>query len=685
MTATHDLRLVLLSIAISVVASYTALDLAGRVTAAQGRIRQVWLVGGAIAMGTGIWAMHFIAMLAYNLPIAINFDYLIVFLSMVVAIIASGIALFIASRQQFNKFQFLIGGGIMGSAIAAMHYVGMAAMEINAKIEYDLIRVALSVAIAIGASLVALWLAFQLRSEATGAKFWLKKIGSSLIMGIAIAGMHYTAMTAVCIGHSKQLPVIVSTSHSKQTELAIAVGLATLAILALTLQATFIDRRLNIETQLIYLANHDSLTGLCNRRHFQELLEYHLSEAKRQDLCGALLFIDLDNFKDVNDTLGHQAGDELLRQMTVLLQRQLRQTDVLARLGGDEFAVLLPQITENDVQELTQRLLESFEASNFVLNGASVRMTASIGVTLFPIQEMTVDELLARADRAMYQSKESGRNSFRLSNDDDRWRNEAESRNIWKNRLIKAISEEAFVLYYQPILDLRSNEISRYEVLLRLVGEEGEIIAPSSFLAIAESSGFISKIDRWVVRQAIQLLAQLTRTGQEVFLEVNLSGKSLSDHELLPIIQNELALTGVNPASLVLEITETAAIEDSLQTQKFIYTLQQVGCQFALDDFGVGYSSFAQLKHLPVNYLKIDGSFIKKLSQDPIDRSLVKAIVEVSQALGKSTIAEFVEDQETVQWLRQLGIDYAQGYYIGRPKAVTELLADCAHSVLTVM
>jgi methyl-accepting chemotaxis protein PixJ len=235
MTATHDLRLVLFSIAISVIASYTALDLAGRVTVAQGRIRKIWLVGGAISMGTGIWAMHFIAMLAYDLPIAIDFDYLIVFLSMVVAIIASGLALYIASRQQFNKFQFLIGGSIMGLAIAAMHYMGMAAIEIDAKIEYNLIRVALSVAIALGASLAALWLAFQLRSETKGAGFWPKKIGSSLIMGIAIAGMHYTGMTAVCIGHIPRQLLIASTSHAKQTELAIAVGIATLVISSSTL------------------------------------------------------------------------------------------------------------------------------------------------------------------------------------------------------------------------------------------------------------------------------------------------------------------------------------------------------------------------------------------------------------------------------------------------------------------
>jgi diguanylate cyclase len=673
MIATHNIHLVLLSIIIAVISSYAALDLAGRVTVAQGRARQLWLVGGAIAMGTGIWSMHFIAMLAYKLPIPIDYNYWIVFVSMVVAIFSSGLALFIVSRPQVERLRFLIGGSFMGLGIASMHYLGMAAIQIEAKIEYDWLRVALSLGIAIVASLTALWLAFYLRSETTVTGIWRKKMGSALVMGTAIAGMHYTAMTAVCVRHTTGQPLAGPISSSNQTELAVAIGIVTLGILALALQAAFVDRRFNLEAQLTYLANHDALTGLYNRRHFCQQLEHHLVLAERHDRCGALLFIDLDDFKDINDTLGHQIGDELLKNLVALLQTQLRQSDILARLGGDEFAIILPQITAVDLLLMTQRLLKALEETVFTCSEHPVRITASIGAIQFSSAKMPVDELLACADRAMYKSKESGRNSFSFYSDDDNWRHQAESRNFWKSRLLEALTEKLFVLYCQPILDLRNHQISRYEILLRLAGKGGELILPASFLPIAESTRLIYRIDRWVVSQAIQLLALAAAAGKELQLEVNLSGKSLADSELLPMIQQELALTGVNPATLILEITETAAIADRIQAQNFIHTLKKIGCQFALDDFGIGYSSFSQLKYIPVDYLKIDGSFIKNLPHDPVDRSLVKAIVEVSQALGKSTIAEFVEDQATVDWLRQLGVDYAQGYYIGKPKPITEL------------
>lgn len=443
--------------------------------------------------------------------------------------------------------------------------------------------------------------------------------------------------------------------------------------------ATFardISDRKRFEAQLAYLANHDPLTNLFNRRHFLEQLEHHLALAQGYNYCGALLFIDLDDFKDINDTLGHQAGDELLQNIAILLQEQVRETDILARLGGDEFAILLPQTTSSGVQLLAQRISKALEHHVVVANGQPVRITASIGATLFPDHGMIADELLARADLAMYKSKESGRNCLSLYMPDRDWRVQVESRNIWKNRIREALEQDLFVLYCQPILDLHTNQTSRYEILLRMVGKEGELITPNTFLPIAESSGLICNIDRWVVRQAIHLIAAYAEVGYDLQLEVNLSGKSLSDNQLLPMIQQEMALTGIKPISLVLEITETAAIADISHARKFISTLKQMGCKFALDDFGMGYSSFSQLKQMPVDYLKIDGSFIKNLSGDLVDRHLVKAIVEVTHGLAKSTIAEFVGDEGTLQLLRHLGVDYAQGYYIGQPRAVAELSPD---------
>lgn len=441
-----------------------------------------------------------------------------------------------------------------------------------------------------------------------------------------------------------------------------------------------ITERKRLEAQLSYLANHDSLTGLYNRRYFQAQLEHYLELAQCDRQCGALILIDIDDFKDINDTLGHKAGDDLLKKLANLLQEQVEHKDVLARLGGDEFAILLPQASLNYIDLIKQRILDALENYLVIANGQPVRMTLSIGATLFPEHGVIADELLAHADLAMYKSKELGSNCFNFYTPDPHWQAQIQSRNFWKNKIHEALEQNLFALYCQPILHLQSNAISCYEVLIRMIGKDREIITPNMFLPIAESCGLISQIDCWVVCQAIRLIEHHAKAGNNLRLEVNISGKSLSDEELLPLIQQELTTTGVNPASLVLEITETAAIADFSQACKFINTLKQMGCQFAIDDFGIGYSSFSQLKHLPVDYLKIDGSFIKNLAKDFLDRHLVKAIVEVARGLSIDTIAEFVADAETIQLLHQLGINYAQGYYIGKPLPVTDLLPSQGHN-----
>lgn len=435
-----------------------------------------------------------------------------------------------------------------------------------------------------------------------------------------------------------------------------------------------ISERKCLEAQLSYLANHDSLTGLFNRRYFQAQLEHYLELAVERDReSGALVLIDIDDFKDINDTLGHKAGDDLLKNLATLLQEQIEEKDILARLGGDEFAILVPQISLHDVDLIKQKIVGALKNHVVIVNGQPVRITASIGATVFPDHGIVADELFAHADLAMYKSKKLGSNCFSLYTPDPHWQVQIQSRSFWKNQIREALEQNLFVLYCQPILDLQQNTFSCYEILIRMLGKDKEIISPNTFLPIAEECELISHIDRWVVCQAIHLIANQAKVGNNLRLEVNISGKSLSDSELLPMIQQELATTGINPASLVLEITETAAIADFSQARKFINTLKQIGCQFAIDDFGMGYSSFAQLKHLPVDYLKIDGSFIKNLAKDVLDRHLVKAIVEVARGLSIATIAEFVALPETLQLLHELGVNYAQGYYIGEPVPVAEL------------
>jgi len=435
-----------------------------------------------------------------------------------------------------------------------------------------------------------------------------------------------------------------------------------------------ISERKRFESQLVHIANHDPLTGLFNRRRFDEELDRQLSEAQRYGTHGALLFLDLDQFKDVNDSRGHRAGDDLLTSLALLLRQRLRDTDVIARLGGDEFSVLLPHADADQAAAVAKDLLEAIRGYTFMVGGAPLGITVSLGIALFPEHGSSAGELLSRADMAMYRAKEEGRNRANMFAPDGDWQAQVESRIGWHQRIREALDNDLFVLHAQPILDLRTDRISQYELLLRMKGADGELIAPSVFLDIAERSGLIQDIDRWVVRRAIQLLAEYHSAGRELRLEVNLSGKAFADRELLPMIQHELLTYGVDPANLVLEVTETAAIANISDAQAFVRTLQNMGCGFALDDFGVGFSSFSQLKHLPVDYLKIDGSFVQDLAANAVDQHLVQAIVSVARGLGKQTIAEFVGDAETVRLLKAYGVDYAQGYHIAHPAPLHEIV-----------
>ncbi len=438
-----------------------------------------------------------------------------------------------------------------------------------------------------------------------------------------------------------------------------------------------ISERKRFESQLIHVANHDPLTGLFNRRRFDEEVERHLSEAQRYDLHGALLFMDLDQFKDVNDSRGHHAGDELLSVLARLLRDRLRETDVVARLGGDEFAILLPHTDAGQAQDVAAGLLDAIRSHPFVVGGSPLRITASVGIAAFPDSAANSEDLLSRADIAMYRAKDEGRDRWCLFVRNGDWQEQIESRVGWSQRIREALENDRFVLHAQPILDLREGRVSRYELLLRLA-DGGELVLPGLFLDTAERSGLIRDIDRWVVRRAIHLLAAYRSAGKELRLEANVSGKAFADPELLQMIERELITTGVDPAGLILEATETAAIANIDQAQKFLRTLKALGCGFALDDFGVGFSSFSHLKHLPVDYLKIDGSFIRDLPHSTVDQHLVQAIVDVAHGLGKRTIAEFVGDEQTLQLLRGYGVDFAQGYVIGRP-APLPAAADDAH------
>ncbi|HEY4279824.1 MAG TPA: EAL domain-containing protein [Conexibacter sp.] len=435
-----------------------------------------------------------------------------------------------------------------------------------------------------------------------------------------------------------------------------------------------ISDRKRFEGQLAYLADHDALTGLYNRRAFQRELD---SRSGPDSPGGAVVVIDLDHFKDINDTLGHAAGDEVIVRVARLLAKRLRKTDVLGRLGGDEFAALLSGVAADEAEAVIAELLRVVREQSVVVEGGHpIGLTASAGIALFTGDTpLSGEELLVSADIAMYDAKEAGRDRHAISVETQQRQAQMTERMAWSQRMRDALEQDSFVLFQQPIVDLATGLPKSHELLLRMRSDTGELIPPAAFLPIAERSGLITEIDRWVTRNAIMTITEQWQAGRPLRLAVNLSGASVSDPELLEMIERDLATMAPPPGSLVFEVTETAAIVNLDRARAFAATLAELGCELALDDFGAGFGSFYYLKRLPFDYLKIDGDFIRQLTTSHEDQLVVRAIVEIARGLGKKTVAEFVGDEETMDLLRELGVNEGQGFYLGRPAPLTELIA----------
>lgn len=411
------------------------------------------------------------------------------------------------------------------------------------------------------------------------------------------------------------------------------------------------DRR-EMETQLRYQADHDPLTGLFNRRRFSQELERSLRSAAHYDRSGAVLMLDIDNFKFVNDSKGHTAGDEMLKAVAEAIVARAGDTDAVARLGADEFAVVLPEAEE-------EKALQVAESMRRAVSGNEEVLQLSVGVALFGASsEMVAEDVLIAADVALYEAKEAGKDQVRV------YRGEANTALTWVERIREALAVGRFVLYAQPILDLRSGRVDRQELLIRMLSDDGDVIAPDSFLPTAERFGLMGAIDRWVVGEALKLARQGER------LAINLSASSIGSPEILRMVREALA-GPVAPQALLFEITETAAMTNMEDARAFAGALNDLGCGVALDDFGTGFASFTYLKHLPTRYLKIDKEFVREMLVNPTDREVVKSITGVAHSLGKETIAEGVEDEATLEALRGYGVDMAQGFFVGRPQRIS--------------
>ena len=775
-------------------------------------------------MGSGIWSMHFIGMLAFHLPVAVAYDATATMLSMAIAIVVSGLVLFVVSRPAVTAQGIMTGAALMGAGISAMHYTGMYAMPMSPPIEYDPPLFIASVIIGIVASLAALWIAFQLRHRRFGAAL-LAKLGAALVMGLAITGMHYTGMAAarfapdaICLG--------AVLTHMDSATLALSIGTTTIVILVATLaisafdtrfdahvelergaqertrQLTFVNDELRSEVELhtqaeqslrIYwevirstgesviitdpdgkvveinpayqratgrsredvigkhwhvpgrdpqpeefyeelwralktqgywageimdrrndgesfacwalfnavrdargkpvryvcvmrditklkqneqqlekLAFHDSLTGLPNRAVFKDRLNVALAGAERQTGLLGIMYLDLDRFKHVNDTLGHAAGDRLLIEISERIGRCLRSSDSLARMGGDEFTILLPLLVgQADAVQIAQRIIEA-AGCPVQLGDATACVGASIGISFFPQDGRDAETLQRHADLAMYQAKDSGRGQYRVFSPE--MLETGRQRLSLSVQIESALKNDEFTLVYQPMVNVTTWRTEGVEALIRWQRPDGEWVAPSVFIPRAEQAGLIKRIDCWVLERACRdARTWSSHEGHDLAVSINLSAVSMQQPDMARLIKDTLQRTGLPPARLNLEITESAVKADPNAAQAMLAEVTSLGVSFSVNDFGTGYSSLGYLSQFPINCLKLDRNFVGRIGKDKASEEVIQSLLQRAKKLELRVVAEGVEEHSQQAFLAKAGCEIMQGYQFVRPMPSDQL------------
>ncbi|MEB0048286.1 MULTISPECIES: putative bifunctional diguanylate cyclase/phosphodiesterase [unclassified Pseudomonas] len=679
---TYSPALVFISICVAILASYTALDLTGRIATAKGLAVHFWTAGGAVAMGVGVWSMHFIGMLAFKLPIELGYDLSITLLSLLIAVLSCGFALWLVSQPQLLAWQLAFGALVMGAGISAMHYTGMAAMRMQPGIDYDPALFSTSLVIAVGASAAALWIAFRLRQHSPYVG--LLRGGAAVIMGVAIVGMHYTGMAAARFADGGFCGAALTGLSGKGLDNLVLI--TTLAVLSIALLTSVLDARLEARTadlahslteanrELTQLALHDTLTGLPNRMLLADRIEQAISKVQEQGGCFALMFIDLDGFKPVNDAFGHHMGDQLLREVGLRLREDLRSQDTLARIGGDEF-VLLVRLTEpGDALSLAARQV-GLIARSFRVAEHDLQISASVGIAVYPGNGQSAQELLMNADAAMYHAKGAGKNGYSFF--DASMNSNARKQLQLLQDLRNAVDLQQFKLHYQPKFDAMNGRPVGAEALLRWEHPAQGMLLPDKFIDLAEKTGLIIPIGEWVLNEACRQMREWYVQGYTDWrIAVNLSALQFCHVGLVQSVAKALATHHLPANSLTLEITETTAMSDADASMTVLQELSEMGIDLSIDDFGTGYSSLMYLKRLPANELKIDRGFVRDLEHDSDDAAIVSAIVALGQALGLRIVAEGVETGVQQEFLTKLGCNSLQGYLLGHPLPADQFMAD---------
>ena len=695
LTSSYDLWIVAASVMVASFASYVTLDLAKRVRTQDRGVALSWWIGGSIAMGTGIWSMHFVGMLAFSLPIALGYTKLLTFLSWIAAVAVSAVALAVASRGSLTMKRFAGGSLAMGAGICCMHYIGMAALDMAPGIVWSKTLVAASAAIAVTASAAALLIFFWLR-KVSDRHGLIYQAAAALVMGLAISGMHYTGMAAASFPDGT---VCLSANALGGQTLGIWVVLASITMLAMTLFTSILDARmrsnttrlagsLEVSNAQLHAANEelrkraflDPLTGLANRLLFEDRLIHAVARFERADeqIGGrkqeklAVLFVDLDGFKPVNDSFGHAAGDIVLKEAALRLRSTARDSDTVARVGGDEFVLLMEDVASlADCVTLALRLVEAV-GRPFDIANRQVQISGSVGIAVYP-DHGRGDKLVAHADTAMYSAKRAGGGTYAVFK--AHMDTGALEDLTLLNDLRHAVELGQLQLYYQPKVDGRDGRISGVEALLRWNHPALGMIMPGTFIPIAERFGLINSLGDWVIHEACRQMQAWIGEGVRMPVAINLSVHQLRQDDLVARIQQALDRYQVEASQLLCEITESVAMDDIKATQRAFDGLGRVGVYLSIDDFGTGYSSLSYLRTLPAKQLKIDRSFVMDLEVNSDARAVVDAVVRLAHALGLDVVAEGVESANQRDILLKLGCDELQGFFFAKPMPADALLA----------